>query len=725
MRKLVPITDLSAGELSRKLHARYDQQVYSKGLATELNFSPMSVGGATLRAGTKHMGTAATPASPAFLFPFVAGPGRGYLLEFQNLSMRVWRNRALVGGATFTTPWTSAMLRAIQVYQNERSLYFSHPDTRPRVLTWVSGDTFLSQGGAIPLMTFNGPGVAPGGSVAAWTTGTAYAKGEIVTRSGEYYYCLQAGNSASTPPSGTDYTEDDPFVDGTCLWRWYQSAPFYATADNTNNNPVCFTGYAGRLWALGTKNHPQRIWASQPFDYGNFFLYDIIGYSNQQLREPLMWYTGANSAGSVITPNNGAQPTVYLETGEVYYAKRINGLRSYKVSSWTSTDITLFDPLDAADVATANFWKISRWADPDSPEYETVEIYRDIVNPANAIELEPASDQNDDIQWGATGRALIVGGLSGEWLIPPDVSAVNVRATLQTRYGSSAGLQGIMVNDAIVFLQGGARTLREYYYDNVRDAYQSPDLTALADHILGSGAIEFDFAQVPEPMMFFVRPDGVLAVLLNNKATGARAWSRYAVAGGLVESVAVVPSDATGDDEIYVVVNRGGTRYIEVFEQTFSGFHMDSGVHVPVAGATVTGLSRLGATAALYDRSTGTLHEGLAVAAGVLTVPAAAVGHPVDVGLVVEGYLETLPIAAQPIDQSQAARIVAATFRVIDTAGFNVGDGYAEAAPITGVFTGDVRLPVPSDWGSRPTIKIRARGKPCTIIGIMAEVEAK
>ena len=63
--------------------------------------------------------------------------------------------------------------------------------------------------------------------------------------------------------------------------------------------------------------------------------------------------------------------------------------------------------------------------------------------------------------------------------------------------------------------------------------------------------------------MYVVQEDGTVAVLLINKNNGINAWSQYVTDGKIISLSVLV-------DKVYVVVKRGETFSLEVFDEDVS-----------------------------------------------------------------------------------------------------------------------------------------------------------
>lgn len=136
-------TSFAAGILSRRLRGRVDLQQYQAGAADITNGRVQTQGGIARRPGSYHV--AAPPAQPR-LVPFVVSSAVAYVLEFSNLSLRIYRNRALLTDGTdplaLTTPWTLAQLRTLKFAASADVLTIFHPSHQPRQLRRTAADAF-------------------------------------------------------------------------------------------------------------------------------------------------------------------------------------------------------------------------------------------------------------------------------------------------------------------------------------------------------------------------------------------------------------------------------------------------------------------------------------------------------------------------------------------------------------------------------------------------------
>ncbi len=177
------------------------------------------------------------------------------------------------------------------------------------------------------------------------------------------------------------------------------------------------------------------------------------------------------------------------------------------------------------------------------------------------------------IQWLASQRRLFVGCLFSEWVIGSEyndnpVSPTNFLARSYTSYGS-ADLPPLNIGGAVVFAQRHSNRLRELAYISDSETYDAADLTRLAEHLLSPSQSEdavkittMSWQESREPTLWTVRADGMLLTFTYIRTERINAWAEHSTKGGAFRSVCVSPTDNEAD-EIYFIVNRNGSHYLE------------------------------------------------------------------------------------------------------------------------------------------------------------------
>ncbi|KKN70123.1 hypothetical protein LCGC14_0434480 [marine sediment metagenome] len=189
------------------------------------------------------------------------------------------------------------------------------------------------------------------------------------------------------------------------------------------------------------------------------------------------------------------------------------------------------------------------------------------------------SGQQNTIQWMVPNASMMIGALGGEHLLGGSnleeaLTPTNVTAKLKTTYGSEIPA-AFLINQAIIFLQRGGRQIRELsnlntLNTNDMSSWRADDLTVFSEHIAGDGGniTTMAFQRTPTPMLWCIRSDGQIAVMVYERSQNVFSWCRF-VTDGEYESVAVMYGGSASEDEVWVTVKRvinGSTvRYVERF----------------------------------------------------------------------------------------------------------------------------------------------------------------
>ena len=212
------------------------------------------------------------------------------------------------------------------------------------------------------------------------------------------------------------------------------------------------------------------------------------------------------------------------------------------------------------------------------------------------------------IQWIVPQNVLLIGTKGAEWKMGSSgtdepISVSNVYVKRQSTWGSKS-IQALLVNDIVLFVQRAGTKIRELTEDpmSISAKYIAPDLTILAEHVTKGGIIDIAYQQEPTAIVWCVRSDGVLLGLTYERAQEVVGWHRHLTNEGTDAFESVAVNTTTGEDEVWVCVQRkieGETRrYVEYFKSWDWGsdrtdvFFMDSGLSsnhgdaVNITGAT-------------------------------------------------------------------------------------------------------------------------------------------
>lgn len=273
----------------------------------------------------------------------------------------------------------------------------------------------------------------------------------------------------------------------------------------------------------------------------------------------------------------------------------------------------------------------------------------------DAITFRIAGNHFHPVRWLVGLKQLLIMTDAGEWRMLPagGVLAPNTLEFDQETYvGVSRLVRPVVIGNAIIYLQARESIIRDLRFDQEVEGFGGRDLTVFAGHLFDGYAIRsMDYAQSPHSILWACRSDGTLLGLTYIREQDLVGWHRHDTgAGGRFESVCVVPEP--GEDAVYVIVRRtlgsSTVRYIERLEAreitTWNEdvFFVDSGLSysgTPVA--SVAGLGHLeGQTVAIVA-------DGEARGTAVVSGGAVSVGTPaanIHVGLPITAEIETLDL---------------------------------------------------------------------------------
>ena len=232
----------------------------------------------------------------------------------------------------------------------------------------------------------------------------------------------------------------------------------------------------------------------------------------------------------------------------------------------------------------------------------------------------------------------------------------------QTPFGA-AKLKAIQSNSGVLYVERGARNVREFSFKLQNDKYTSDDVTVLSPEITLTGIKDVAFQLRPNPILWCVLNNGDIATLKYQIDQSVVAWTKQ-ITDGDFESVAVISSGAA-EDEVWVSVNRTikgiDTRFIEQFQPLDWGtddddlWFVDSGLgYDSTATASFSGLDHLeGETLVIW--ADGIVLENETVVSGAITIDVAS--STVAAGLPFTAKLETLPIRVDPQDMTLNKKI--------------------------------------------------------------------
>lgn len=291
-----------------------------------------------------------------------------------------------------------------------------------------------------------------------------------------------------------------------------------------------------------------------------------------------------------------------------------------------------------------------------------------------AIEFALVSDQVNAIRAVFSGRHLQVFTSGAEWMVSGDpLTPANIQLNRQTRVGSMVErtIPPVDVDGATIFVSRSGRSVHEFAYTDVEQAYQAADLAVLARHIVAT-PVSMAYDQTRR-LLHLVMADGRMATLTLFRAEQVTAWTQQQTDGAF-RAVGEV------DGAVFMVVERNGAHRLERFDEAL-------GVDAGMTGAHPTGATTWSGLAHLAGREVLVVADGAprgrqAVADGAVTTDPPA--RVVQAGLAYTHVIEPLPpeLMTPYGGRTGPVRLVSVTFRLLETAALAVDLGRGpEAVP--------------------------------------------
>ena len=702
-----PLYSFNAGEVSPFLEGRIDLDAYASSCRRLRDFIPMAQGPITKRFPTKYINPVKDSAKSVRLIPFQFSIEQAYVLEFGDYYARVYKDDGIVldgaGPAVyeFVHPYAHTELDDIYYAQQNDIMLLAHPDYPPKRLSRLADDNWLMEDAPLKWGPFLDENI---------------------------------DDTKTIAPSGVT-----------------------GSVTLTANTPLFNAEHVGSYWRLAqlvaAKNE---VWQTNVA----IVLNNIRYYGQNVYRATNAATTGVNPPVHLNgTESDGAVSWEYLHSGEGYA----------KVTAFTSTTVVTADVIERLPTTAAtDVWNEGAWSEyqgyPGTVAFyesrlfwggtkgkpqtiwgsrtDEYDNYQGGSNASDGLRYTISTDRVNAIKWMAPSKTMAIGTSGGEFTMEGGTSGAaltpsNVRITRESTYGSEKAVP-LIIGPRVLFIQRGGKKVREYAYDYDTDSFLSPDLSIKSDILPLRGIKQIVYQQSPYQVAWIVRNDGKLIGMTHNVEQKVIAWHLHAIAGGNVESIAVIPDDVSNEDQVWLVVNRvidGATqRHVELFlpdesvrlgEPDASLVYLDA--QLSYSGApvtTVSGLDHLeGKTVGI--QADGSEHPDKVVTGGAVTLDREA--SEVTVGLRYYPLMETMRIeagAAEGTAQGKTKRLHNLTMRVFNaTPGIYYGAdddklfeihmrqaGDAMDAPVP-EFSGDIGPKVwPGGYSQKGTVIVQHRG---------------
>lgn len=551
----------NSGEISEDAWDRTDLQPVSKGCEQAQNYVVRVAGPLGKRRGFWRLGDTFDSHSNTRLIPFRRSIDDALMLEFSDLTMRVWNNNGtpLIGGGgtqvTVASPYSAADLPGLRFKQVNDVIYIrSAQGLTPLSLTRETNELWAFTVVHYP----NGPW-RPENLDRGFTleiTGADEVDANVASTGGS----ILVGQAVSLVASEDLF---DPAMVGV-MFRVRQNAGAPSVQGwKAGYRPVVGTYVlsAGRVYhcsAQGahdeTVTNPPLVDYGSQSDGGNMWDYRHDGAGIIQLDT----VTDANNATGVVIaalPFRSGTATSFWAEGaySVFrgWPRMWPGLREERlVEGATKGNLDFIDLTETAGFA------------PDKATF-TPGLGTGQVLATDAVRRRVGTD-GSELLWAQEATYLVVGTASAEYLIAGSVldqgiSPSSVVIKTLSEFGSE-DVYPARAHRALIHVALGGQTLRELSVATDQTA-DSDDLTVLAQHVATRGFAQLAWIPQPDENLWLrlkdtVPGDGGLAVMTYHKKQQVRGFASVKLPGDFVcEDIAVLPGPGRLET-LWAVVSR-------------------------------------------------------------------------------------------------------------------------------------------------------------------------
>lgn len=582
------LNSFNAGELSPKMLGRNDVSQYGKGCEKLLNFFVTPYGSVERRPGTYDCGAAKTSGAVR-LIRFVVSSTISYICEFGNLYIRFWKDGMKVPETgtrlELTSVYKESELEDIQFVQSADVMTLVHPAHPVYELRRTAEDVFtltLKEWEYPPMLDPNNDddlkltpsGMAANSNITLTASSSLFQAGHV----GAYFELIHTRRDNSIEKDfQADGTSDSLEVKG--FWTFSTHGTW------TGNISIERSFDGGTTWipyrTYTSSNDSNVSTSGEEDDDGVFYRIKMEGYEQSgtgtlrlcraKFVNPGFQKTGVVQIVDVISGSTATATVIQELGGEEPTAEWSEGafstLRGFPRSIAYFEERMMFGGT-ATKPQTVWGSKTGDWdnfllGDKDD----------------NGLEFTLASDTINEIGWMCQHNALVIGTADSEWTLSASsgdaaLTPTNFQVKRQSVYGTSK-IPALMAGETILFIQRGARKVREFVYSWEKEGYNCPDMTILADHITAGGVVETALMQLPDTILWCLLSNGTLAALTYERDQEVVGWHRHELAAGRILSIAVVPNGS--EDVLYLAAQLNGSVRILKMAGRSEDFYVDFG----------------------------------------------------------------------------------------------------------------------------------------------------
>jgi hypothetical protein len=551
MRGRVVKNAFNGGEISRRMEARADLPgIYDRAVAKMLNYMATVEGPAIKRSGFRYIKAAA--ASSTWLTSFIFNTLQSYVLEWGEQVIRFFTNGGQIENAgaplELAVPYAAAEAPRISMHQSYDRLYLAHPAHPPGMLSRQAAEQFAFNW--IPLK--NGP-------FKDWNTD----KASTLTWTGSG---LVDGTATITATKGIF---KPGHVGGAFIFEVHDFSTVAAWEPEQKATAM----------AVGTlRRSDGKVYSAQGFKGPGSPVQPYTGTIQPTHIEGEEW----DGSGDIVAGTTNDVAGVLWR----YEYDRFGAGMITKVLSATKAEIKVTRRLPTTDAtyhwAHGCFSQEEGWPHLVTVWgnrlifFKGVEVVGSVVG--DYFNFSPITDSGlfapdmafrlalgikDPPLWVHADKEYLLAGCAREEIVvgvinrAAGLSSDNLMAQPQSYYGS-AEVWPVNVGTGLLFVQRGARKIREAQYAYTEERFAGVNVNIFARHITRSGVKWLAFQQEPEEMLWGGRGDGALIAHPHSPEQEVKGFARAELAGGSAIAGVSIPSQDGASDELWILAELAG-----------------------------------------------------------------------------------------------------------------------------------------------------------------------
>ncbi len=518
----------SSGEIDPLLHRRVDYQRFQSGLAACRGFLPLPQGGITRAPGTFYRGRTRGD-DVAVLVPFQFSTVDTCILEFTHLKMRVWRYGERIntsGGAIYEldTPYDAASLPSLRWVQSADVIYLVD-GVRPIHKLSRFG---LAQWEIEPLELATGPFRVQNLRKARKVTPSAETGTITLTATHDIFAASDVGSLFRLAPEDRTevllWTSNESLTVG--ARRRYGDRVYELTlgSGSGENPPVHVEGVAA------TDNSTQ--WR---------FISDGIG---------VVRITAVASPTSATAEVLRTIPGDCIDRATYRWSRAAWSARNGYPSCLEIYDQRLVAAATTAEPRTVWFSAAGGLEDFTEGVAADDAFSYSIAGTGSVNRVLALRRGRNGLHIYGQGEEYVSRSESRAQVIGPTTAVFDVIGA----NGCNGAVPICPDGDPIFIARGESRIMLQSY-SLQSDSTRAGNLVRASQHIGQARFREIHWQSQPEPTAWARMADGTLAAMVYEAAEEVLGWSVHSLAGGIVESMAIVP-DLNGTSETLTMVVR-------------------------------------------------------------------------------------------------------------------------------------------------------------------------